>query len=1089
MKAVSRQFVLKSRLLLCAACCSVALISGSQPARAQAATNTAAPLSKYVLPEHCDTWFGKKPRVYLNGYWKRKFVDGQKGYDQTDEGTSNRFWTVGYDDSGWQTCRVPRKIKVGRRKWDDTTKSGLAYYRRTVNIPAEHKGRRAILTFERVSWEPVIWVNGTEVARPKNLIPSSSADVHRIDITSLVRWGEENEITVRLYIPKLNRLYRRYPSGIWAPCWIDFRPPVYCKQMLITPKLPDTIDVRCVIMNTSTRSASVALRAVAEPWQGEPAYHARLTGKSTATAMALPGSTVRPGENRIRFSMKIRDPVWWDTFNPFLYSLKLFNGKTRIGWDRFGLREFTIRDQYFYLNGHRVFLSGVSTDGTDVFNWYSAHNSEFQYNRNGFLERMFELRRASNINMTVCGVPTWTAPRTLDLHDELGMLAVVMWHVLMEAAYSDYGKQFVNSDVEGYLHEALRRQVVAVHNHPSVVAYTPEGEANRVPGVMLNLPLYRSILEKYDASRVFTSHQSNVMNARLPGKQWYPNPYNTEWVPLIPPPPYDFLNPAALSGSGTPGWIHTLIPEYLRRHSLHWNRFFFSEQKPSIFTEGLYYFGYRSHTQYWPGTLKKYGGVLKDGKLDKKLYCDLYGVRVPADQPHMNYHPKDIKIVGIRNAFDKSKIYPRLARYVGEMIEFVRMNDDVIQGFGSCAGPTVKMPPKEDVWRMNPAQLGENVFSRMMKKTCAPVFVCADLHWKHNFFAGREYAMKVFCFNYFARDLPDAGLAIDLLNEQGQVLLNANRRLGVLVDGSRRELTHHLRVPAQLETGNYRIRFRLSAAGKLHSENEYDLFVLSKADLAARLATKKRVAVANSRDGIIYQFGPSRVLGRLGVNTDYLQDDYSKSADYANLADYDVVVIAPGHTRDINAENSAALLEYLQNGGRIVCLAQTGTIPWLPDLKLRSPSIGRGLRYPGIAMGEIGAIGISGDRIEPDHPVFAGIGRLENWQKWSAPYGRLFRRLAFPLSESVVLAGGTNKDRSGKTPGLRFGMLIAELKVGKGIMLLSQVEAMDLYGYDAVATKYLHNLFAYALGEQWDGRYAAPLRSTGADKKELSTKR
>jgi len=1071
MQVTPLKSVATRRLLFGALSLSLGLLVTPGAARAQAAAEPASGLSKYVLPEHCDTFLGKKNRIYLHGPWRFKQVAGEKGYDQTDEGTTQGYWKAGYDDSAWKQMNVPLQIRYGPKSWDHVNKPGIAYLRHSVRIPADARGHRAILRFRRVAFEPVLWVNGREVARPTNLSPKKVSDVHHIDVTDAVRWGADNQITVRVYVPKMRRYYyRQVPSGIRGPCWIELRPPVYCKEMLITPKLPDRIEVRCLVMNSSSKSRQVSLRALAEPWQGKPDYHARLTGRSTSTSLEIGSKTLRPGENPVRFSMRLQKPVLWDTFNPFLYSLKLLNGSTRIGWERFGLREFTVRDQYFYLNGHKVFIAGTVPE-MNLLRHLMEHVWDFRYNRNEYLRRFLAVLRENNVN-AIIRIEQIPPPIFLDICDELGLLQIPTPDVLMESEFSTYGKELLVNDFEKYLDMALRRNVVDGYNHPSLVAYTSEGECNRAPGVATQMHLYRRILNKYDSSRLFSSAQSNVMNGRVPRKPWYPPyPYDTEWVPLIPPPPWDFMNPAALSGSGTDGFVHTLIPEFVRRHQREWSRFFFGEPKPTIFTEALYYYGFRSHNQYWQHTLQKYGPVLKDGKLDTKLYCDLYGVGIPPDQRHMNYHPKDIKVVGIRNALDKRKLFPRLARHVGEMIEMVRMNDDVIQGFGAISGPLVTLP--KSYWRLDPATIAETDFSRTMKKACAPVFVCADLHSSHNLFAGREYAVKVFCFNYFARDLPDARLEVSLMNEQGRTLVNGRQSLGVLADGERRDLLHHLRIPERLPTGNYRLGLRLHAAGRLQSENEYGLFVLSRADVAAGIATGKRVAVVNSGHNIIYGFGPSRVLARLGVKVDYIKKDYSK------LGNFDVVVIAPGQASRIDGRDKDALLQYLRGGGRVVCLEQTGKIPWLSGLSLEGTGTSRWMqRY----FGGTGAIGIGGDLIEPDHPVFAGIARFENWRQWTRTYGRVYKRPAFPLSEGVILAGGTNNEHKPKTPGIRFGMLIAELKVGKGVVLLSQVEAMDLYGYDSVATKYLHNLFAYAVGDRWDGRYAAPLRVAKAKK-------
>jgi beta-galactosidase len=53
----------------------------------------------------------------------------------------------------------------------------------------------------------------------------------------------------------------------------------------------------------------------------------------------------------------------------------------------------------------------------------------------------------------------------------------------------------------------------------------------------------------------------------------------------------------------------------------------------------------------------------------------------------------------------------------------------------------------------------------------------------------------------------------------------------------------------------------------------------------------------------------------------------------------------------------------------------------------------------------------------------------------------------------------------------KFAMSVAEMKVGKGLCLMSQLEALSRFGTDSVATKYLINLFDYTLGD-WNGSNA-----------------
>jgi beta-galactosidase/beta-glucuronidase len=67
----------------------------------------------------------------------------------------------------------------------------VAWYRRTVDVPAAQRGGRIVLWFEAVNFEATVFFNGTQVARHSGgLLPFEA------DVTDQVSWGGTNTVHV-----------------------------------------------------------------------------------------------------------------------------------------------------------------------------------------------------------------------------------------------------------------------------------------------------------------------------------------------------------------------------------------------------------------------------------------------------------------------------------------------------------------------------------------------------------------------------------------------------------------------------------------------------------------------------------------------------------------------------------------------------------------------------------------------------------------------------------------------------------------------------------------------------------------------------
>jgi beta-galactosidase len=125
--------------------------------------------------------------------------------DQERVGTDEQWYEVGFDDSDWAD------IGIGRA-WGEfgyTGYIGVGWYRRTISVPENPGATDAVLWFEGVDECAWVWING-QYAGEHDIGPAGWDIPFRIDVTDLIRWGEDNQITVRA----MNTVAA---GGIWQP--------------------------------------------------------------------------------------------------------------------------------------------------------------------------------------------------------------------------------------------------------------------------------------------------------------------------------------------------------------------------------------------------------------------------------------------------------------------------------------------------------------------------------------------------------------------------------------------------------------------------------------------------------------------------------------------------------------------------------------------------------------------------------------------------------------------------------------------------------------------------------------------------------
>jgi len=303
------------------------------------------PRSEYPRPQFVrDEW------LCLNGEWQFEIDNADSGRERglLDKDLSGKI-TVPF-------CPESELSGVGNVDF-----MRAVWYRRTVAIPPEWKGRRVLLHFQAVDYETTVWVNGTEVARHRGGFTPFTCY-----LSGVAGGGDEAVIVVRARddarstIPRGKQCpefenfgccYTR-TTGIWQTVWMEPVPEVFMKRPRVTP---DVGNGRFLVeVPLSANRPGTSLKATLSDSDGEVASTTARADLDLAATV-----TLDVPETRRRL---------WAPESPHLYDLALEIVDERgsvidHATSYCGLRSVAIDGKAVKLNGKPVFQRLVLDQG------------------------------------------------------------------------------------------------------------------------------------------------------------------------------------------------------------------------------------------------------------------------------------------------------------------------------------------------------------------------------------------------------------------------------------------------------------------------------------------------------------------------------------------------------------------------------------------------------------------------------------------------------------------------------------------------------------------------------------------------------
>jgi len=259
---------------------------------------------------------------------------------QVTTGMPWEYWEPGYDGAGWY--------------WKEFT------------APGTGESQVSKLTFDAVSYWCECWLNGQKIGEHEGL-----SDPFSFDVSGILLPGRKNQLVVRVINPPHNHevdglrsgaplnqsdlpvgkagWYYNY-GGLWGKVWLEVLPPVHFLDLSITPSLKNER------LNIS--------------WQAAVGEGSEETSLFFEVIEPASGRTLKIGQRVIasdaadsgEFSLSISGLSEWHPDAPVLYDLQASistRHSTHVVRRRFGIREFTVRDRQFHLNGRPIILKGI----------------------------------------------------------------------------------------------------------------------------------------------------------------------------------------------------------------------------------------------------------------------------------------------------------------------------------------------------------------------------------------------------------------------------------------------------------------------------------------------------------------------------------------------------------------------------------------------------------------------------------------------------------------------------------------------------------------------------------------------------------
>ena len=389
------------------------------------------------LPEHPRPDFERADFVNLNGYWNFTF--------NVDEALAS-VESASFDGFD-QKILVP--FPWGSKLSEVEDGGDVAWYGRSIQIPASWKGKRVFVVVGASDWETEGWFDGKKLGSHQG-----GYTPFEFELTDYIVYGKQQNIYFKVDDTSADwHLYGKQgygnARGIWQTVYLEARGGEFIESVHFSPDIKaQKVKVEVSLPGPASEGTEVEI--------------------SFKNAERGPVTAAFGGDSKATFDIELPNQHLWNLDDPYLYEVvaTLKNSGTQIDAvsTYFGQREIGTADmpggyKYVALNGKPIYLQLTLDQSYHPDGFYTFPSDEFMKN---------EILMSKKLGLTGNRIHIKTEiPRKLYWADKLGLLIMAdvpnYWGEPIPEARQDW-------------ENCMRAQVSRDYNHPSIFAWVDFNE-------------------------------------------------------------------------------------------------------------------------------------------------------------------------------------------------------------------------------------------------------------------------------------------------------------------------------------------------------------------------------------------------------------------------------------------------------------------------------------------------------------------------------------------------------------------------------------------------------------------------------------